>query len=91
MWSNIITKLGRTLNPEIAHLVATFYCNDSVSTIMLGKEDFVTVRIGDSKEHEQMRLLLNNPSKLYSQFKQSLGIKVGLYLYIYLATPKSVF
>jgi hypothetical protein len=71
-------KAGRSLDPEAAYTVEKIYCNDSVSTVMPGKMDYLAVKTGGTKEHKQKRLVLNNLSEIYAEFKQSHpGLKVG--------------
>jgi hypothetical protein len=42
-------KPGRSLDPELAYTVEKFCCNNSVSRVMLGKEDYVAVKTGGYK------------------------------------------
>jgi hypothetical protein len=35
------------------------------------KKDYVAVKTGDTKEHKQQRLVLNNLSEVYAKFKES--------------------
>jgi hemerythrin-like domain-containing protein len=44
---------------------------------MPGKKDYVAVKTGGTKEHKQERLILNNLSEVYAEFKESRpGLKV---------------
>jgi len=55
-----------------------FYELDSISRIMPGKKNFVSVRQGDKRVHVQKRLLLSNLKELYQQFKEKYPIeKIG--------------
>lgn len=69
---------GNTLDEETANLVKSFYESDEVSRQMPGMKDFVSVKIGDRREHVQKRLLLSNLKEIYCLFKDKFpGYKIG--------------
>lgn len=62
-------KPGHSIAAETCESVCRFYESDEVSRIMPGKKDFVSVRLGEKREHFQKRLLLGNLKELYQLFK----------------------
>lgn len=59
--------------------VEAFYRDDIVSRILPGAKDYVSVRVGDKKEHRQKRLILMNLNELHVLFKQKYPeTKIGL-------------
>lgn len=62
-------KPGHSIAAETCESVCRFYDSDEVSRIMPGKKDFVSVRLGEKREHFQKRLLLGNLRELYQLFK----------------------
>ncbi|KAL5490948.1 hypothetical protein EMCRGX_G016154 [Ephydatia muelleri] len=64
---------------DTVELVKSFYCSDSISRVMPGKKDFLSVRKADGeKEHRQKRLVLCNLKEAYHQFKtEHPDVKVG--------------
>ena len=58
-------KPGHSIAAEICESVCRFYESDEVSCVMPGKKDFVSVRLGEKREHLQKRLLLGTLKELY--------------------------
>ena len=72
-------RQGKALPDAIKQLVVQFYQQDSISRMMPGKKDYVSMVINGTREHVQKRLLLFNLNDAYRQFKdENGGIKVGL-------------
>jgi hypothetical protein len=44
---------GISLDPEVAYTIDKFYCNDSVSRVIPGKQDYMVIKTGSTKEHKQ--------------------------------------
>jgi len=64
-------KAGRTLSAIVVDDVREFYCNDTMSRIMPGMKDFVSVNIEGQRQHIQKRLILCNLREIFEQFKQA--------------------
>ena len=63
-------KGGTTLPVEIVEEVHKFYLSDSISRVMPGKKDFLSVKGADGKRvHRQKRLVLCNLQEAYREFK----------------------
>eukprot|EP00731_Ephydatia_muelleri_P007530 Em0003g1778a len=73
------SKTRPSLSEDTVELVKSFYCSDSISRVMPGKKDFLSVRKADGeKEHRQKRLVLCNLKEAYHQFKtEHPDVKVG--------------
>ncbi|KAL5468830.1 hypothetical protein EMCRGX_G029952 [Ephydatia muelleri] len=72
-------RQGKALPDAIKQLVVQFYQQDSISRMMPGKKDYVSMVINGTRKHVQKRLLLFNLNDAYKQFKdENGGIKVGL-------------
>ena len=63
-------KAGRPLSEETQKAVIEFYLLDEISRILPGKKDFVSVKVGNKREHLQKRLLLSTCTEAYREFKQ---------------------
>jgi hypothetical protein len=57
--------------------VINYYQDDTVSRLLPGKNDFVTIRICGTKEHKQKRLILTNLKEVHANFKTETGLKIG--------------
>ena len=68
-------KQGHGLADDLVTLVEEFYELDEVSRMMPGKKDYVSVRQGDSRIHQQKRLVLSNLKEVYQLFKQQNPMK----------------
>ena len=62
-------KPGKALNNATANAVSDFYNSDSISRLMPGKRDCVSMRVNGIKENIQKRLILCNLREAYKQFK----------------------
>ena len=62
-------KPGHSLAAETCESVCRFYESDEISRLMPGKKDFVSVRLGEKREHFQKWLHLGNLRELYELFK----------------------
>ena len=73
------SKTRPSLSEDTVELVKSFYCSDSISRVMPGNKDFLSVRKADGeKEHRQKRLVLYNLKEAYHQFKtEHPDVKVG--------------
>jgi len=68
---NIGSHGARPIDDETIKWVRDFYHDDSVSRILPGVKDYVSVRVGDKREHRQKRLILMNLNELYTLFRQN--------------------
>ena len=69
---------GKSLPASIAKVIKEFYELDSISRIMPGKKDFVSVIVGDQRIHKQKRLILCNLKELFHEFKnQHPDVSIG--------------
>jgi hypothetical protein len=64
-------KAGRTLSARVVDDVREFYCSDTMSRIMPGMKDFVSVNIEGQRQHIQKRLILCNLREIFEQFKHA--------------------
>lgn len=70
-------KKGWPLPEQVKQNVLQFYEDDQNSRICPGMKDYVSVKIGQHKEHKQKRLLLCNLHELYLAYKESFDHKIG--------------
>lgn len=63
-------KTGKTLSNEVIEDVIKFYEDDQISRMCPGAKDFVSVKLGDRREHKQKRLILCNLKEVYGLFKE---------------------
>eukprot|EP00731_Ephydatia_muelleri_P005409 Em0002g1585a len=83
-------RSGKTLSDDTMQLVKLFYLNDTVSRVMPGKKDCVSIVVDGEKEAVQKRLLLCNLSEAYKQFQSDHpDVKIGLTKFTELR-PKNV-
>ncbi|KAL5518139.1 hypothetical protein EMCRGX_G003822 [Ephydatia muelleri] len=83
-------RSGKTLSDDTVQLVKLFYLNDSVSRVMPGKKDCVSIVVDGEKEAVQKRLLLCNLGEAYKQFQSDHpDVKIGLTKFTELR-PKNV-
>jgi len=76
---NIGSHGARPTDDETIKWVQDFYRDDSVSRILPGAKDYVSVRVGDKREHRQKRLILINLNELYTLFRHNYTeAKIGL-------------
>ena len=69
---------GKVLSTVVEKKVIEFYLSDSVSRMMPGKKDYVSMLVEGRREHVQKRLLFNLKDA-YKQFlDENEGFKVGL-------------
>ena len=72
-------RSGKTLSDDTVQLVKLFYLNDSVSRVMPGKKDCVSIVVDGEKEVVQKRLLLCNLGEAYKQFQSDHpDVKIGV-------------
>ena len=57
-----------TLSQETLKLVANFYEDDSVSRVMPGKKDVISIKINSTKEKKRKRLLIDDISNVHSMY-----------------------
>jgi hypothetical protein len=71
-------KLGKTLKKKTARDVQAFYNCDSISRVMPGKKDYISISIDGERHHAQKRLVLCNLKEAFQQFKeQNPETKIG--------------
>lgn len=71
-------KPGQTLSAATATRVVDFYKDDSISRMMPGAKDFVSVKQENRRIHVQKRLVLCNLKETYEAFKEKYPLeKVG--------------
>lgn len=74
---------GKVLPTAVESRVIEFYLSDSVSRMMPGKKDYVSMLVEGRREHVQKRLLLFNLKDAHRQFlDENVGFKVGLTKFI---------
>jgi len=72
-------KAGKTLQKKSVNEVKEFYCSDSVSRVMPGRKDCISVLIDGERQHVQKRLVLCNLKEAFQIFKdKNPELKVGL-------------
>ena len=60
------------LSNDIVTAVHDFYKSEAVSRVMPGRKDYVSVKKGDARVHEQKHLVLCNLNEAYLLFKVNL-------------------
>ena len=63
-------RAGKSLSKDIVNVVQDFYKSDSVSRIMPGMKDYVSVKKDGVRVHEQKHLVLCNLKEAYHLFKE---------------------
>lgn len=59
------SRPGHTIQQKTSDLVIEFYENDGCSRLMLGKKDFVSVKLEHGRAQVQKQLILCNLKELY--------------------------
>jgi len=76
---NINSHGAKPTDDETIKWVQVFYHGDSVSRILPGAKDYVSLRVGDKRGHRQKSLKLTNLNELYALFRQNYTkAKIGL-------------
>ena len=71
-------RAGKSLSKDIVNVVQDFYKSDSVSRIMPGMKDYVSVKKDGVRVHEQKHLVLCNLKEAYHLFKEKFPeLKIG--------------
>ena len=82
-------KPGKALNNATANAVSEFCNSDSISRLMPGKRDCVSMRVDGTRENIQKRLILCNLREAYTQFKTEHQLPIGFSKFAALR-PKNV-
>jgi len=64
-------KLGKRLTKDTADGIKLFYCSDSISRLMPGMKDFVSVIVNGKRQPVQKRLVLCNIKEAFLQYKET--------------------
>lgn len=84
-------KQGKPLASETTKAVVSFYNEQDISKELPGKKDFKSVKVGNTREHRQKKLILGNLKEIYKTFKERFPqYKIGFSTFAELRPPECV-
>ena len=86
------SKKGKSLPVHVKDLVKEFYYSDTISRVMPGKKDFLSVMENGERKHIQKKLDLSNLKEVFQLFSEkNPNIRIGFSKFAELRPKECVF